>query len=50
MRQRRGVLLGALAGLGWASVASDPDAAQTLVADGLARRRGGRLLRVASGP
>ena len=36
--------------LGWASVASDPDAAQSLVADGLARRRGGRLLRVASGP
>ena len=50
MRQRRGVLLGALAGLGWASVASDPDAAETLVADGLARRRGGRLLRAASGP
>jgi A/G-specific adenine glycosylase len=50
MRQRRGVLLGALASLGWASVASDPDAAQTLVADGLARRRGGRLLRAASGP
>jgi A/G-specific adenine glycosylase len=50
MRQRRGVLLGALADLGWASVASDPDAAATLVADGLARRRGGRLLRAAPGP
>ena len=50
MRQRRGVLLGALASLGWASVASDPDAAETRVPDGLARRRGGRLLRAASGP
>ena len=50
MRQRRGVLLGALATRGWASVASDPDAAETLVADGLARRRRGRLLPAASGP
>ena len=50
MRQRRGVLLGVLASLGWASVDSDPDAAESLVADGLARRRGARLLRAASGP
>ena len=50
MRQRRGVLLGALASLGWASADSDPEAAESLVADGLARRRGARLLRAASGP
>jgi A/G-specific adenine glycosylase len=50
MRQRRGALLGALASLGWVSVDRDPDAAESLVADGLARRRGGRLLRAGSGP
>jgi len=45
MRQRRGVLLRALGERGRADVAGDPEAAASLVADGLARRRGPRLLR-----
>ncbi|HEX2507197.1 MAG TPA: hypothetical protein VHK23_02660 [Miltoncostaeaceae bacterium] len=44
MRQRRGRLLGELAGAGRASAAADPEAAASLVADGLAERRGGRLV------
>ena len=44
MRQRRGVLLRALAERGRADAAADPEAAESLVADGLARRRGARLL------
>jgi A/G-specific adenine glycosylase len=44
MRQRRGVLLKALAQGGAVVVAMDPEAAATLVADGLARRRGRRLV------
>jgi A/G-specific adenine glycosylase len=43
MRQRRGLLLRDLATRGWASAAADPDAAASLVADGLADRRGARL-------
>ena len=46
MRQRRGRLLGALAASGSASSALDPEAAASLVADGLATARGGRLLRM----
>ncbi len=45
MRQRRGRLMGELAARGWTSVATDPEAAASLVADGLAQRRGGRLAR-----
>ncbi len=45
MRQRRGVLLGALAERGTAAVSDDPEAAASLVADGLAERRGGMLVR-----
>jgi A/G-specific adenine glycosylase len=45
LRQRRGRLLRALADEGRAAVADDPEAAESLVADGLARRRGGALLR-----
>jgi len=37
MRQRRGVLLGALATRGRVRIADDPDAAASLVGDGLAR-------------
>ncbi|MEW6581633.1 MAG: A/G-specific adenine glycosylase [Actinomycetota bacterium] len=44
MRQRRGVLLRALAERGAVEVERDPDAAATLLADGLARRRGRRLV------
>jgi len=44
MRQRRGVLLGALARSGEVPVALDPEAAATLVAEGLAGRRGGSLV------
>jgi A/G-specific adenine glycosylase len=40
MRQRRGVLLGALAEEGRIPVARDPEAARGLAAEGLARRRG----------
>ena len=46
LRQRRGVLLRALAERGRAEVAADPEAAESLVADGLARRRGRLLVRV----
>jgi hypothetical protein len=45
MRQRRGVLLGALAAAGWADPRADPEAAESLVADGLAAARDGRLVR-----
>ncbi|HMN99986.1 MAG TPA: hypothetical protein PKD59_11285 [Miltoncostaeaceae bacterium] len=45
MRQRRGVLLGALASDGWADPGRDPAAAASLVAEGLAAERGGRLVR-----
>jgi A/G-specific adenine glycosylase len=45
MRQRRGVLLGELASAGWADPARDPEAAASLVADGLAAARGRRLVR-----
>lgn len=48
MRQRRGVLLGALAEAGEVAVARDPEAAASLVAEGLAGRRG-RLLVPAGG-
>lgn len=44
MRQRRGVLLGRLAGEGRVPVATDPDAAAALVADGLAARDGADLV------
>jgi hypothetical protein len=50
MRQRRGLLLRELASAGRASAADDPEAAASLVADGLAERRGGRLLPVGSPP
>lgn len=43
MRERRGRLLGALANEGGVPVARDPDAAASLVADGLARRVGRTL-------
>jgi A/G-specific adenine glycosylase len=45
MRQRRGVLLKALAEGRPAVIADDPEAAASLVAEGLARQRAGRLLR-----
>jgi A/G-specific adenine glycosylase len=43
MRQRRGRLLRDLASRGWASAAADPEAAASLVADGLAEARDGGL-------
>jgi len=43
-RQRRGALLGALAEAGEVPVARDPEAAASLVAEGLAERRGGLLV------
>lgn len=46
MRQRRGVLLRALADGQTVSMAQDEEAATSLVADGLARRKGGRLVRM----
>ena len=46
LRQRRGALLGELASAGWADPARDPEAAASLVADGLAAAHGGRLVRV----
>jgi A/G-specific adenine glycosylase len=49
MRQRRGVLLRALAERGWASASGDPEAAASLVAEGLAGARGGRLVRAGDG-
>jgi A/G-specific adenine glycosylase len=45
MRQRRGLLLKELAQGGAPPVSADPDAAASLVADGLARRHGRRLVR-----
>lgn len=45
MRQRRGRLLGALAERGTAAVALDPEAADSLVREGLARREGTALVR-----
>lgn len=45
MRQRRGALLRELAERGAVSAARDPAAAASLVADGLAGTRGGRLVR-----
>lgn len=45
MRQRRGTLLKALAEGRPAMIADDPEAAASLVAEGLARRRAGKLLR-----
>lgn len=44
MRQRRGVLLRALAERGAVEVSADPDAAMSLVEEGLARRQGRRLV------
>jgi A/G-specific adenine glycosylase len=49
MRQRRGDLLRALADVGRVRADRDPDAAASLVADGLAGRRGRHLVR-AGGP
>jgi A/G-specific adenine glycosylase len=49
MRQRRGRLLGDLAARGWASAAADPEAAASLVADGLAESRDGGLAPAGSG-
>lgn len=46
MRQRRGRLMRALADGGWADAGTDPEAAASLVADGLAQSAGGRLVRV----
>jgi A/G-specific adenine glycosylase len=45
MRQRRGLLLRELALRGTVSAARDPEAAASLVADGLAGARGGALVR-----
>jgi A/G-specific adenine glycosylase len=45
MRQRRGRLLRELADRGWVSESRDPEAAASLVADGLAGSRPGRLVR-----
>ena len=49
MRQRRGFLLRALTEDGRARAAADPEAADSLVDDGLAERRGALLLPVGSG-
>jgi len=38
-----------LAERGWADAGGDPEAAASLVADGLAARRGGRLVRAGAG-
>jgi len=45
MRQRRGALLRELAERGWVSESRDPEAAASLVADGLAGAAPGRLVR-----
>ena len=45
MRQRRGALLRALADSGSVSARRDPEAARSLLEDGLAGRRGGLLVR-----
>jgi hypothetical protein len=44
MRQRRGFLLKALADDGRVRAAQDPEAAESLVAEGLADRRGALLV------
>jgi A/G-specific adenine glycosylase len=49
MRQRRGFLLKALAADGRARVSHDPEAADSLVGDGLAERRGALLVPVGGG-
>ena len=49
MRQRRGRLLRELADAGWVSRDRDPEAAASLVADGLAGARDGRLVRAGGG-
>lgn len=49
MRQRRGLLLRALAERGWADPRRDPEAAASLVAEGLAARAGRRLVRAGAG-
>jgi A/G-specific adenine glycosylase len=49
MRQRRGRLLRELADCGWVSRDRDPEAAESLVVDGLARARDDRLVRAGSG-
>ncbi len=46
MRQRRGRLLAELARVGSVDASRDPSAAASLAAEGLAERRGGRLVRV----
>lgn len=50
MRQRRGRLLGELAERGWVSDSRDPEAAASLLADGLADSRPGRLVRAGVTP
>jgi len=49
MRQRRGFLLKALTEDGRARVSADPEAADSLVGDGLAERRGALLPPVGRG-
>lgn len=49
MRQRRGALLRALAERGWVSASQDPEAAASLLADGLAGASSGRLVRAGGG-
>lgn len=49
LRQRRGFLLKALAADGRAPVATDPEAAESLLGDGLAERRGRVLVPVGRG-
>ena len=49
MRQRRGVLMGALARRGRVPAADDPDASASLVRDGLAAREGRWLVRAGGG-
>ena len=49
MRQRRGALLRELAERGWVSESRDPEAAASLVADGLAGAGPGRLVRAGGG-
>lgn len=46
LRQRRGLLLRGLAESGRADASTDPEAAESLVRDGLAERRGAELVRV----
>jgi hypothetical protein len=49
MRQRRGDLLRALAAAGAVEADRDPEAARSLLADGLADRRGALLVRAGAG-